>query len=356
MTRKMAPLHFIGRDNVKVYDASHFLRQPPQPVPQWQDSAWLNWWDNERKVGGIHRIGHEYNNPDCDVPMVAAWSSIATPKGVSRQVRYLPLREEDKLANGWGGGDDSLRIEFDDAASTWIIEDAESGISAQLRFTDFHAPFRGFPSAGRTSEDIAPDHIDISGRVTGTIVMQGETFSADGLGIRDHGWGHRDYDRMRSHRYMSGTFGPDLSYCSWAVHNTHSDTVEIFGWVMRGDTAIFPRDIDMVAYTEIDSASTRGGRIRFLLPDGEVVESELTAAAPGFQNYFHNMPCLNTLCVATCNGRTGAGMLESSMNFHGGHRVPTRMQRGLVGSGFFPSTPENEWNQPGTPFITKRTL
>ena len=80
--------------------------------------------------------------------------------------------------------------------------------------------------------------------------------------------------------------------------------------LVRGDTAIFPRDIDMVAYTEIDSASTRGGRIRFLLPDGEVVESELTAAAPGFQNYFHNMPCLNTLCVATCNGRTGAGMLD----------------------------------------------
>jgi hypothetical protein len=92
------------------------------------------------------------------------------------------------------------------------------------------------------------------------------------------------------------------------------------------------------------------------LPDGEIIESELIAAAPGLQNFFHNMPNLNTVCVATCNGRVGAGMLESSMNFHDGHRAPTRMMRGLVGNGFFPAVPDGQWNRPGTPFMPKRTL
>jgi len=32
------------------------------------------------------------------------------------------------------------------------------------------------------------------------------------------------------------------------------------------------------------------------------------------------------------------------------------MQRGLVGSGFFPALPEGKWNVEGTPFIHKRTL
>jgi len=348
-------MKFIGRDNVKVYEESHFTRQQPQG-PLWQDSAWLNWWDVQNKVGGVHRIGHEYNKPHGDVPRVAAWSNLVTPKGVFRRVLYLPLREEDKLRNGWGGGDDTCRVEFDGEGSVWTIDEPTTGVSAKLRFKDFHGAFRGFPSSGRTSEDIAPDHIDVAGSVIGTITMQGDTFKANGMGSRDHGWGHRDLYTMRSHRYVSGTFGPDLSFVAWAIHNGVNDSIETFGWIVKGDTVIFPKDIDIVAYTEIDSASTRGGRIKYLLPDGEVIESELIAAAPGLQNFFHNMPNLNTLCVATCKGRVGAGMFESSMNFHEGHRAPTKMQRALVGNGFFPAISEGQWNGPNTPFLTKRTL
>src|ERR1700736_6780513 len=124
-------MKFIGRDNVKVYDESHFTRQQPQG-PLWQDSAWLNWWDVQNKVGGVHRIGHEYNKPHGDVPRVAAWSNLVTPKGVFRRVLYLPLREEDKLRNGWGGGDDTCRVEFDGEGSVWTIDEPTTGVSAKL--------------------------------------------------------------------------------------------------------------------------------------------------------------------------------------------------------------------------------
>src|SRR5512145_2351169 len=66
------------------------------------------------------------------------------------------------------------------------------------------------------------------------------------------------------------------------IHNGVNNSVEGFGWVVRGaDTVIFAKDIDIVAYTEIDSASTCGGHITMHLADGEVFESELTAVAPG---------------------------------------------------------------------------
>jgi hypothetical protein len=348
-------MRFIGRDNVKTYTEKDFIRQTPN-APLWQDSAWLNWWDVTNKVGGIHRIGHEYNKLDGQPDMVAAWSNLVTPKGIYKRVTYLPLREEDKLPTGWGSGDTTSRVEFDGADSLWTIDDPEHDVQAELLFRDFHPAFRGFPSSGRTSEDIAPDHIDVAGSITGTITMQGDTFTADGMGVRDHGWGHRDLYTMRSHRYVSGTFGPDFSFCSWAVHNGVNDRIEIFGFVVRDDTVIFPKDIDIVAYTEIDSASVRGGRIRYTLPDDEVIEAEIIAEAPGLMNYFHNMPNNNTLGRAICGGRIGSGQFESSSNYHAGNRAPTKLQRALAGNGFFPALPVEEWQKEGSPFLSKTTI
>ena len=345
----------IGRENLTMYDESHCLRQQPTDEVRWQDSAWLNWWDSENKVGGVHRIGHEYNNPDSG-PVIALWINLVTPKGVYKRVVYQPLREEDKLPNGWGGGDDTCRLEIENGLHVWKIDDPQEGVSATLSFKDFHPSFNGFPQSGQTAEDIAPCHIDVHGSVKGTIVMKGETFKADGMGVRDHGWGHRELDVMTSHRYVSGTFGPDFGFTSWAIHNRRG-SIEIFGWVVKDDQVIFPKNIDIVAYTEIDSVSTRGGQVRFDLANDEVIECELIADAPGLMNYFHNMPNLNTLCRAVCNGREGAGMLESSMNYHRGDRTPDIMQCGLVQNGFY-SGPffEQQGESANSPFLVKRTI
>ena len=103
-------MKFTGRENVRLYDESHNTRQQPLGGRKWQDSTWLQWWDDQNKVGGVHRIGHEYNIEGG--PKVACWTNLITPQGVFKQVRYLPLREEDKLPRGWGGGDDTCRSEY----------------------------------------------------------------------------------------------------------------------------------------------------------------------------------------------------------------------------------------------------
>ena len=345
----------IGRDQVTMYNESHFLRQQPSDEHMWQDSTWLHWWDLENNVGGIHRIGHEYNIEGG--PMVALWSNLITPKGIYRRVLYQPLREADMLPKGWGGGDDTCRNEFVDGLHVWTIDDPSEGVAAKIQFKDFHESFCGFPNAGRTAEDIAPQHIDVAGSVDGTITMKGTTYQANGMGVRDHGWGHRDLGTMLSHRYVAGTFGPDLSFCAFAVHNGVNGNIEAFAWVVKGgDTVIFAKDVDIVAYTEIDSCSTRGGRIRLTLADGGLLDCELTAAAPGQMNYFHKLPNLNTLCRATCNDIHGAGMFESSMNFHQGERLPSKMVRGMVENGFYAGTPEFQNNGADSPFLLMRTL
>lgn len=96
-----------GRRSVKFYDESHAVRQQPLPGRTGNDSTWLQWRDDENKVGGARRIGHEYNLQGAG-PMVAAWTHPITPKGVFERVRRLPLREEDKLPRGRRSGGDGL--------------------------------------------------------------------------------------------------------------------------------------------------------------------------------------------------------------------------------------------------------
>ena len=91
----------IGRDQVVMYDEKHNYRQTPGTVKKWQDSTWLHWWDNDNNVGGVHRIGHEYNY-DGEPPRIALWSNLVTPAGIYRHVVGVPLREQDKLRQRLG--------------------------------------------------------------------------------------------------------------------------------------------------------------------------------------------------------------------------------------------------------------
>ena len=348
-------MKFVGRDDVLVYEEADNLRKEPDEKPKFNDSTWLQWWDLESGCGGVHRIGHEHNLDEG--AMVNSWFHLVTPAGVYKRSTYLPLRDEDKLEFGWGGGDDVCRNEIIDGEHVWTLEDPEPEVSARLAFTDWHGAFCGFPSAGRTAEDITTHHIDIAGPVTGTIDMLGRAYEVSGMGLRDHGWGHRDVGTMLSHRYVTGCFGPDLSFCAYAIHNGVNDRIETFGWCVQGETVTFAVDVDIVAHTEVDSASTRGGHIRLALADGQLIDCKLTAVAPGLASVFPNgFTNNNTLCRAEVDGRVGAGHLETSMTFHHGDRKPERMRRALVATGLHAATLDQLQADANGPFVPKQVI
>jgi hypothetical protein len=270
--------------------------------------------------------------------MVAAWTNLVTPAAIYKHVTYLPLRAEDKLAFGWGSGDEVARSEFTQGTHVWEIEDGDAGVRASLAFTDFHGAFNGFPSSGQTAEDLVPDHIDVSGRVMGIVELGGKTFEVTGMGLRDHGWGRRDVLTMLSHRYVTGCFGTGLSFCAYAFHMEAEDAITTFAWVVRDDTVTFATELEIVAYTEIDSYSTRGGRVHLALADGSALSCELTAVAPGLINTVGDSGFLNnnTLCRAEAGDLVGTGHFESSMNFRQGTRQANRLQRALLDNGIYP--------------------
>ena len=53
---------------------------------------------------------------------------------------------------------------------------------------------------------------EASGRINGTVQIGGRHHEIDGLYHRDHSWGLRRWDTLRSHRWVAGAFGPDLAF------------------------------------------------------------------------------------------------------------------------------------------------
>ena len=320
----------VGGGEIQVYDQAD--EGPHQAGPQelWQESVVLLWWDLKQSIGGFYRIGHELNHKDG--PMIALWSSTVSREGIFKKTTYLPLRPQDRMARGFGSGDGSLRFEHD-GDCVWTLEDQD--ISATLRIHDFHPGIDCYPKRGAISE-FAPHHMEVAGRVSGSLKVKGRQYQVEALGFRDHGWGVRDWASLLSHRWLAGVFGEDLSFCALSWH-TVDDSMAQFGWVVKHDTVIFARKLDIVAYVECDAMTTRGGRLRMTLTTDEVVEVEFEALAPSMMSFHHGIACVDTLCRISSGGRVGIADFETTANGQQGRRQPKNLARdGISGNGWYP--------------------
>ena len=321
----------LGGGSVQVYEPAD--EGPHQAGPQelWQESVVLLWWDLKQAIGGFYRIGHELNHKNG--PMIALWSNTVTPQGIFKKTAYLPLRPQDKIDNGFGGGDGSLRYDYD-GNCVWTLEDQD--IKAQLRVHDFHPSIDCYPKKGALSE-FAPHHMEVAGRVSGSLSVKGVHYDIDALAFRDHGWGMRDWGALLSHRWLAGVFGAELSFCALAWHAT-DDSMAQFGWVVRNDTVTFAKKLDIVAYVEADAMCSRGGRLVMTLSTDEVIEVGFEALAPSMMSFHHGIACFDTLCRIRSGDLTGIGDFETTANGQQGRRQPKNLARGGISqNGWHPA-------------------
>lgn len=125
-----------------------------------------------------------------------------------------------------------------------------------------------FPQGGSLVDEFAKHHYEASGRIVGKVTLGGRVFAIDGLFHRDHSWGIRKIDTLLSHRWVSGTFGPDLSFGSMCWHAADDSFVKV-GYLVRDGELIFAEDVDVVTWMEADGLTHRGGEITWFLPGGE---------------------------------------------------------------------------------------
>ena len=218
----------------------------------------------------------------------------------------------------------------------WDPDDGE--VTADLVMEDFHQGF-GFWSATAKalSEEVARNHIEASGRVTGDVTMRGKTYKLkQAVGYRDHSWGERRWNVMRSHRWTPAIFGPDLS-CQAVAWYGADGSLSRFGYLVLDEEMLLPDSMEIVCYAENDGITNLEGKVTLNLPGGEVIECHCEAVAPGGFSDHHGYPCVDVLCRTRLGDREGVGCFEAGFNSFGGTSFPDDkiLVNGPLANGIF---------------------
>jgi hypothetical protein len=300
----------------------------PERHEMWQDSVVLAWWDLGNGIGGYHRIGHHPFHPDG--PQAQLTTNFFTADAVYKRCGWVPLREQDVTETGFGCGDDACRFDFTDHA-VWTFDDEV--VQGELHVSDFHPPVDIYPKTGQLAERITAGHLEVGGAVTGRLRFRGTDHQVDGLAFRDHGWGKRFWEDFVSHRWVAGTFGPDLTVLAVSVLGT-DDSLAQFGCVIRDGELTYADTTDIVTYLESDGLTHRGGRLRLELPGEPVLDIGLAPLQKGAVSWMVDlMAVTDTMSTMTLDGRVGICNFEISNNAARGRHRPRFAVNGVTEDG-----------------------
>ncbi|WP_231974889.1 hypothetical protein [Mycobacterium sp. E1747] len=291
------PLQVAAADDFTVDDDA------PHPAGNdfyFTETYWYSFFVPERSLGGWLYAGIR---PNAGVTLGGCWiwdASGTDPWEIPffEQYHFLKLPK--------GGSPDG--IEF---ATGMTVRTIEPGMAYQLGYSDrnrlrvdlrFDGTERPVALRAGTPPYPKASHFDQTGRVTGTVELDGERIDVDCYAMRDRSWGSRHERGFRpmGYTWMASEDWSALLYSRPSL----SDGDEIYaGYVRRGDRTTYVRD--GIRHVERDTASGWITAMRLEVTDesGHVLNVEGTAKSrmilPGATNV-----CVNSALTLASDGAT----------------------------------------------------
>ena len=281
----------------------------------------MTWHAREAGIGGLFRVGHE---PNFDGGISTLWFGLVTKDGTRyRRNVVAPLTAQDQSSSGFGAMTGRYQ-QFFDGQMQYRVQDDD--LFLDLAVEDFYPRTDFFPSdAGTVSHDFASSHYECSGSIAGIVRLAGRDYEIDGLCHRDHSWGTRRWDTLLNHRWMPGTFGPELSFGSIAWHGVDG-SLRQFGYLVRNGDVVIADSVDVAVTIEADGTTCRAGTTVWMLPGGERLAMD---ASPydGVISEHHGVGVVDSICELEHDGLWGFCDLEISTNpRHGSMPIRTAVR------------------------------
>ena len=317
-------------DIVMVLEPEDEYPHEPDPVPNYNESMYLNAFDVEREVGGWFRLGNRVNEgyaemtvcislPGGRVGFAYGRPHIDTNEkmeagGLSIEVvepfKHLTVRYRGKVCLLEEPAQMAApRVAFKE--NPWVPCEVDldvRGVSPMYGGRPVRAD--GSELEQDPEKSFAKAHYEQHCKVTGTMVVGEETIDVDGLGLRDKSWGPRYWQAIDWYRWLPMTFSEDFAMMISIVNGRPG------GMVLVGDEyhlireATIESDWDERRYqtgmrctvrTDHDTYEVTGTvlsliplRNRRTDPEGKELFTRITEAMTRFE----------------CNGQRGIGMSE----------------------------------------------
>lgn len=220
-----------------------------------------------------------------------------------------------------------LKIRGVDLPRNFAIDyEHEDGTAIHVTWNGLMPPFDTHdpecsPQAGRAT-DVHADkelqhadqsgHLDMSGRVSGTMTVRGRTFEVNSISRMDHSWGPRDPMKVKNMFIVSASFEPDLAFhmiCPWNPDAQGAEAFELaHGYVMDGGK-VYGLTADAVITAQHHGLMCAG--LQMSVTDVRGTKHELTAS-PGIGAPWiagPNAITHNAMMNWTYQGRAGYGVV-----------------------------------------------
>ncbi len=228
-------------------DAMH----PNTGEPNFNESAYYNFYDPAARLGGFVRLGNRPNEGHAEMTIC-----LYLPDG---RVAFMFRRPEIPGNERFdaGGLAFAVRVPFAEHAIRYdgtcvmlaqpldlldprraFTENPHRPVSLELRYEGLSPGFGGEPREERdgrwvslrlekTGAEFARGHLEQHGRTLGRVTIDGAEYEVDGFGLRDHSWGPRYWQAPQYYRWLTMNFGADAGIA--AAHTMQRDGRAIEG-------------------------------------------------------------------------------------------------------------------------------
>src|SRR5436309_1404688 len=190
--------------------------------PKWSESFYFNFHDRSTGVSGLTRLGIRPHDGEVD----GGWLLFLGGHRVAIQQLTADLADMDGLLAvgpaSYGCEAPMREWRLTSTGQALVVDLAggvASGLSAtsaeielDLAFTATLPPEPIGATLGRAFGGIG--HYDQAGTYRGSLRVDNEHHLIDGLGLRDHTWGVRDWRAPQQWAFFSAVFEPDVAVCA----------------------------------------------------------------------------------------------------------------------------------------------
>lgn len=196
----------------------------PDTHKQWNESFYFNWYDKKQNICCFTRIGL---TPNKDEKNMFLFFMLPNGKklGIRENTPLKTLTEKDKLVLTVNDlqfikktNEKEWQLIYDGKAfDSYQPKDPAVQLQFNLHFTGLHSIFnyRDCPISAlqkKHSKDVASDHLEQYGKITGSLTVEDNTYEINALGERDHSWGVRNWTAPKRWIWLTCQFNKEFAF------------------------------------------------------------------------------------------------------------------------------------------------
>lgn len=235
-------------------------RHQPGPERDWNESYWFAFYDPQKRIGVMNRIGLLVNRKQVNLWFFVSRDGRIVHDGTNLNLP-LPEGDIDHLPVG------PFTLQCSKPLRDFRMIYCQGDCALDVVWSGSMPVY----SFGTGLSNVARYHIEQAGEAKGEVTLAGEKIALQGMGYRDHSCGERNWTALGRWYWVEGQFGSDIAFNCFRM--IQGEGVEKWGGFIYRDGKMMKVKVkECEVETDEKRTSQRKGRFVFTDVEGRTYE------------------------------------------------------------------------------------